>query len=216
MKTNTELQRDVLAELTYEPMIDASQIGVIAKDGIVTLTGTVESYAQKLAAAEAAERVLGVRAVVDEIHVDLPCKQHRADEDLGRAVLNALKWDTRVPDERLKFRVNRGWITLEGTVDHRYEREAAEEVIRNLVGVRHIENQIEVRPAITPSDVKTRVENALRRMAPSEPYVSVEVKGSTVILRGNVQSQAERRQAERAAWSVPGVSKVEDHLTIAA
>lgn len=216
MKTNAELQRDVVAELAYEPMIDAAQIGVIAKDGIVTLTGTVESYAQKLAASEAAERVSGVRAVVEEMHVELPCLHHRADEDLGRAALNALKWDTRIPDERLKLRVNHGWITLQGTVDHRYQREAAEQVIRNLVGVRHIENQIEVKPAITPYDIKTRVETALRRMAPSEPHISVDVQGGTIILRGNVQSQAERKQAEREAWSAPGVSKVEDHLTIAA
>lgn len=216
MKTNTELQRDVVAELAYEPMVDASQIGVAAKDGIVTLTGTAKGYAQKLVASEAAERVLGVRAVVDEMHVELPCTQHRADEELSRAALNALKWDTRVPDERIKFRVSQGWITLEGTVNQRCQREAAEEVIRKLVGVRHIENRIEVKPVITPVDVKTRIENALRRMAPGEPRITVDVQGSKVILHGNVQSQAERRQAERTAWSAPSVSKVEDHLTLAA
>ncbi len=216
MKTNTEVQRDVIAELSYEPMIDSSQIGVIAKEGVVTLTGVVQSFAQRLAALEAAERVSGVRAVVDQMHVQLPCVQHRNDEDLSRAALNALKRDTRVPDERLKLRVNHGWITLEGTVEHHYQLEAAEEAVRSLIGVRHLENQIEVKPTITPLDVKTRIENALRRMNPSEPHISVDVLGSTVVLRGNVQSQAERKQAERAAWSAPGVASVEDHLKIAA
>ena len=216
MKTNTELQRDIIAELTYEPMIDASQIGVIAKEGVVTLTGIVNSFAQRLATLEAAERVSGVRAVVDEMHVQLPCVQHRSDQELTRAAVNALRRDTRVPDERLKLRVNHGWITLEGTVDHGYQREAAEEALRSLIGVRHLENQIEVKPTITPLDVKTRIENALRRMNPSEPHISVDVLGSTVVLRGNVQSQAERKLAERAAWSAPGVARVEDHLMVAA
>lgn len=143
MKTNTELQRDVIAELTYEPMIDASQIGVNAKEGVVILTGIVKSFARRLAALEASRTCIGVRAVVDEMHVQLPCVQHRSDQELTRAAVNALRRDTRVPDERLKLRVNHGWITLEGTVDHRYQREAAEAALRRLMGLRHLENRIE-------------------------------------------------------------------------
>ncbi|MGZ7106620.1 MAG: BON domain-containing protein [Candidatus Angelobacter sp.] len=158
METDTELQRDVIAELACEPMIDPSEIGVTARDGIVTLTGTVKSQAQKLAALQAAERVLEVRAVIDEMHVELSCTQHRRDEVLGRAVLNALKWDTRVPDDRIKFNVSHGLITLEGTVDYGYQREATEKAIRVLQGVKHIENRIEVKAPVAPVDLKTGVE----------------------------------------------------------
>ncbi len=216
MKSNAELQRDVIAELTYEPAIDPGEIGVIAKNGIVTLTGTVRNYAEKLEAAEAAERVQGVRAVIDEMHVSLPCMQHRADEDLAQAVLNTLKWDTRVPDENIKFKVNHGWVTLTGSVDYKHQQALTEDTIRNLTGVRGITNLIEVKPRVVASDIKCRIEEALRRSAQiSEQPMTVEVEGSKVILRGTVHSRAEHHEAHRIAWSAPGVSEVEDHLTVA-
>ncbi len=216
MKSNAELQRDIIAELAYEPAIDRGEIGVIAKNGVVTLTGTVRNYAEKLEAAEAAERVQGVRAVVDEMHVSIPCVQHRADEDLAQAVLNTLKWDSRVPDENIKFKVNHGWVTLAGTVDYKHEQTLTEDAIRNLTGVRGITNLIEVRPRVLASDIKSRIEDALRRSAQiDEQPMTVEVEGSRVILRGTVHSRAEHHEAHRIAWSAPGVSEVEDHLTVA-
>lgn len=215
MKSNAELQRDVIAELTYEPAIDPGQIGVIARSGIVTLTGTVRNYAEKLEAAEAAERVQGVRAVIDEMHVSLPCIQHRADEDLAQAVLNTLKWDTRVPDENIKFKVNHGWVTLTGTVDYKHQQVLTEDAIRNLTGVRGITNLIEVKPQVVASDIKHRIEESLRRSAQvHEQPITVELDGSRVILHGTVHSRAEHHEAHRIAWSAPGVSEVEDHLTV--
>jgi len=217
MKSNVELQRDVMAELAYEPAVDPAQIGVIAKDGMVTLTGTVRSHAERLTAAEAAERVQGVLAVIDEMHVEIPCIQHRTDEELARSILNTLKWDSRVPDDRIKFKVSHGWVTLVGTVDYKHEQRSAEDAIRNLTGVRRIENLIEVKPRAIALDIKNRIESALRRSAQiNEHGITVEVKRSTVILRGTVHSRAERNEAERVAWLGPGVSEVEDHLTIAA
>ncbi len=216
MKSNAELQRDVIAELAYQPAIDPGEIGVIAKDGMVTLTGTVRNYAEKLDAAEAAERVQGVRAVIDEMHVSLPCIQHRADEELAQTVLNTLKWDSRIPDENIKFKVHHGWVTLAGTVDYKHEHALTEDAIRNLIGVRGITNLIEVKPRVVAPDIKARIEDALRRSAQTvEQPIAVEVKGSKVILRGSVHSRAERHEAHRIAWSAPGVSEVEDHLTMA-
>lgn len=216
MKSNAELQRDVIAELAYEPAIDPAQIGVITKNGIVTLTGTVKSYAEKLDAAEAAERVQGVRAVIDEMHVEIPCIQHRADEELARAILNTLKWDSRIPDESIKFKVSHGWVTLAGTVDYKHQQRSAEEAIRNLTGVRGITNQIEVKPRPVASDIKGLIEDALRRSARiNEQPITVDIEGNKVILRGTVHSRAEQHEAERTAWSAPGVAEVEDHLTVA-
>jgi len=216
MKSNAEMQRDVIAELTYEPAIDPGEIGVIAKNGIVTLTGTVRNYAEKLDAAKAAERVQGVRAVIDEMHVSHPCIQHRADEDLAQAVLNTLKWDTRVPDEKIKFKVNHGWVTLAGTVDYKHQQALTEDAIRNLTGVRGITNLIEIKPRVVASDLKSRIEEALRRSAQiHEQPITVEVEGNKVILQGTVHSRAEHHEAHRIAWSASGVSQVEDHLTVA-
>ena len=217
MKSNAELQRDVIAELGYEPAIDPAQIGVIAKDGMVTLTGTVPSYAEKLAAAEAAERVQGVRGVVDEMHVAVPCIQHRTDEDLAQAILNTFKWDTGIPDEKIKFKVSHGWITLEGTVHYKQEQKRAEEAIHYLTGLRGITNLIEVKPLDIPLDIKDKIERALRRSAGVDAQrIAIEVEGNKVILTGTVHSRAERNVVERAARSASGVSEVEDHLTIAA
>jgi osmotically-inducible protein OsmY len=217
MNTNIELQRDVLDELLYEPSVDPAEIGITAKDGIVTLSGKVNSYAEKWSAVRAAERVGRVRAVVDEITVELPSKYQRTDEDIAHAVLNTLKWDVLVPEERIKVHVENGWIILKGTVDYKHQQIAVENAIRNLAGVKRITNHIKVAPVTTPSEVKTKIENAMRRAAEVDVQkIHVDVRGAKVILRGKVRSWAERNEAERAAWSAPGVTEVDDGLLIAA
>lgn len=217
MKTNIQLQRDVLDELQYEPSVDPAEIGVTAKDGIVTLTGHVKSYAEKWSAARAAERVSGVKAIVDEMQVRLPDIHLRTDEDIARAVLNALEWDVMVPDERIKVKVENGYITLDGTVDYKYQETAAVGAIRNLAGVKGVNDLVNVKPQVTPSGVKAKIESALRRAAELDAQrIKVDVHDSKVTLHGTVHSWAERSEVERAAWSAPGVTKVEDDLTVAA
>lgn len=217
MKTSIQLQRDVLDELQFEPSVDPADIGVTTNDGIVTLAGKVKSYAEKWSAVRATERVSGVKAVVDEIKVELAFVFQRTDENIARAVLDALKWDVIVPDQRIQVKVSEGWVTLEGTVDHKYEQAAAESAVRNLTGVKGVENLIKVKPVATPFEVKAKIESAFRRTAELEARkIKVEVQGAKVILRGTVHSWAERSEAKRAAWSAPGVSQVEDHLAVAA
>jgi len=217
MKTNTQLQRDVMDELEFEPSVDASNIGVSAKDGIVTLTGKVSNYAEKYAASEATERVIGVKAVTDELKVDLPSFHKRDDQDIAHAALNALKWDVSVPSDAIKVKVDQGWITLEGKVDYKFQQTAAEDAVQNLTGVTGVSNLISIRSATAPSDVKLKIENALKRAAELDGEdINVEVDGHKVTLKGNVSSWAERDEAERAAWSAPGVWDVDDQLEIAA
>src|SRR5579872_1992782 len=217
-RTNTQLQQDVLQELKFEPSIDASDIGVTAKDGIVSLTGNAKNYAEKYAAVHAAERVAGVRAVTDEMKVDLPSTHVRNDQDIAKAALNALEWDVWVPSKQIKVKVADGWVTLEGEVDYKYQQAAAEIAVRNLIGVKGVANLISLKkPSVIPFEVKTTIENALRRAAELDAQrIRVEVDGDTVVLRGDVRSWAERNEAERAAWSTPGVSRVEDDLIVAA
>ena len=218
MKTDKQLQRDVLDELQYEPSVDASKIGVIAHNGIVSLSGIVASYAEQYGATHAAERVAGVKAVANETKVELPSMHQRDDADIAQVVVNALKWHVWVPHDTIKVKVEQGWVTLEGTVDAKFQRESADDAVRYLTGVKGLTNLITVKqPAINSSEVKTKIESALRRATELEAkLINVEVKGNKVILRGHVRSWAERSDAERAAWAAPGVGQVEDNLTIAA
>lgn len=217
MKTNKELQRIIMDELQFEPSVDSAGIGVTSHDGIATLTGNVNSYAEKTNAVRATERVCGVKAVVDNMHVELPFMHQRTDEDLARAVLHAFEWSVLIHQDRIKVEVANGWVTLEGKVDYKYQKTCAENAIGNLAGVKGVVNSIEFTPLASVGEVKSKIENALRRAAEVDAQrIKVDVLNGEVTLRGNVHTWAERSEAERAAWSAPGVHHVKDELTIAA
>ena len=215
MKTDTQLQHDVLAEFEWEPSIDASQVGVRAKDGVVTLTGSVASYADKMTAERVAKRVYGVKAVANDVEVKIPGSSQRSDSDIAAAAVSALKWDTTVPEDRIKVTVRNGWITLEGKVDWWYQKDTAERVLRNLTGVTGLTSQITMKSRVKPGEVKTKIEAAFRRSAELDARrVGVEARDGKVILHGNVHSWTEKQEAEQAAWAAPGVSEVENRLTV--
>ncbi len=216
IRTDEEIQTDVLEELQWDTRVRPNEIGVAVKDGIVTLTGWVDSYLKKIAAEEAARRVPGVKAVVNDIEVRLPSSAERTDADLAAAVLNALRWDAAIPAGTLDVTVSQGWVRLEGEVDHGFQKRAALRVICRLSGVKGIINLIMVKPRVLPSDLKQQIERALIRNAETDARnITVEMEGSRVILRGTVRSYAEKQAAEESAcWSAPGVTEVDNRIVI--
>ena len=216
MKTDLQLQRDVLDELKFEPSICEVEIGVVAKGGVVTLTGLVDSYAEKISAERTAERISGVKAVADEIKVKLPGSYQRSDTDIAHTVVNALRWDIQVPDDRIKAAVEDGWIDLQGDVEWQYQKWAAEGAVRNLTGVKGVTNLITVKPKkVSTYEVGQKIKDSLRRHAERDAdRITIEAKDGRVTLQGTVSSFAERQDAERAAWQAPGVTNVEDMIAV--
>ena len=215
MKSDKQLQQDVMDDLRWDPSIDASKVGVSATNGVVLLTGTVPSFFQKQSAERIVKRVAGVRAVANDIEVRLPNSTERTDTDIAQAALNALKWDTSVPDERVKISVTKGWVTLEGTVDWNYQKESCEKVIERLVGVKGVTNHVAVSPHVKSQDVKNQIKTALHRYAELESRnIEVDSADSTITLRGQVRSWAERKEAETAAWMAPGVTQVKNEIVV--
>jgi osmotically-inducible protein OsmY len=216
-KTDEELQRDVRVALLWEPSVTATYVGVSVKDGVVTLTGHVPSYVEKVAAERAAKRVDGVKAVANEIDVRLRESSRRTDQDLAVAAVKALNSKLFVPADRIKVTVNNGWITLEGDVKWQFQRRAAERAVRNLPGVRGISNNIKIASHVSPADLQSKIEAALKRQAVIDAqHITVDVHGAEVILRGTVRSWSEKQEAERTAWSAPGVTSVNSQIVVAA
>jgi osmotically-inducible protein OsmY len=201
--------------LDWEPSLDAKDVGVSADAGIVTLRGNVRSYAEKIAAERAALHVYGVKGVANDLVVRLADGRTFTDTEIVQAALNALKWHTMVPDGRVTVAVSNGWLTLDGTVDWQYQKDAAARTLRDLSGVRGITNNIVVQPHLEAGDIRAKIETAFKRSAEVDARrINVSAKDGQVILSGNVRSWAERQEAERAAWAAPGVRSVEDRLSI--
>jgi osmotically-inducible protein OsmY len=216
MKTDIELQRDVLAELHWDPRVNAAAVGVTAKDGIITLSGRVATFAEKAATVRAAQQVSGVKAVADDLEVRVPDLNERTDADIAWAAVNVLAWNVFVPQDRLTVTVHNGWITLAGSVEWHYQRAAAEHAVHSLLGVRGVTNVITVQPAVTPTAVKAQIQEAFRRGAAFDArHLTVEAEGRKVILSGHVRSWGEREEADAVAWAAPGVYEVENRIVVA-
>jgi osmotically-inducible protein OsmY len=215
MKTDTQLRNDIQAELTWAPEVKTSDVGVIVKDGVVTLTGHLASHAEKYAVERAVQRVHGVKALAVELTVKLPFDNQRTDADIAMAVECALDWNALVPDDKIQPLVENGWITLAGEVEWGYQRSAAESAVRDLMGVTGVSNLVKVKPKVSPADVEKKIHDALSRQADREAHrLAITVDGSQVTLRGTVHSWTERDAVQGAAWATPGVTVVVNDLLV--
>lgn len=212
---DTELRRRVLAELDWEPTVDASAIGVAAQDGVVTLTGSVNSYAQKKNAERATKRVAGVKAVAEDLAIKLPGSAARSDTDIAQSLVSLMRFNVSIPADKIQVTVENGWVTLDGEVEWQYQKTTAENAIKYTMGVTGITNRIVVKPRINAADVKAKIQSAFTRHAQLDSNkIKVEATNSKVVLRGSVRSWQERQDAELAAWSAPGVSNVENDVVV--
>jgi osmotically-inducible protein OsmY len=212
-RTDREIQADVLAELRWDSSVPGTEIGVAVKDGVVTLTGTVDTFLKKWRAEEDAHKVNGVIAVANDITVRVIGE--RTDTDIAAAAVHALKWNTSVPAEKIQVTVEDGWVTLKGEVVWQYQKQEVERVVRRLWGVKGVSNLIIVKPLASPADLKKKIEDALVRSAEVDAKnITVEVQGSKAILKGKVRSWAEKQEAERTAWLAPGITSVDNQISL--
>ncbi|SDG04447.1 BON domain-containing protein [Epilithonimonas hungarica] len=214
MKTNSELQKDVQDAIKWEPLLHSAEIGVIVKDGVVTLTGTVDSYIKKTEAEDAAKRVAGVKALVEDIEVKFPNSLSKTDADVANDALAALKADWSVPDEKIVVKVEDGWITLEGELPWNYQKEAAKRAVKYLKGVKGVINNIKIKSEVHDKIEQKAVKNALRRSSIDDSDIDVSVSGTTVTLTGVVNSWYAKEEAGRIAWKTPGIWHVKNELAV--
>ena len=215
MKSDSEIERDVREELEWDPDLDASDIAVSVRQGVVTLAGYVKSFTDKYEAEAAAKRVGGVAGVANDLEVRMPSVDERPDPDIARDAVAAIKSQLPISSEHIQVVVKNGWVTLEGHVEWQYQKNTAETAVRRLKGVRGVINNIVLKPQVEPADVKRKIQSAIKRLAEVDASrITVDANGSEVVLKGTVRSWAEREEAERAAWSAPGVTKVEDRIVV--
>lgn len=216
MKSDSEIERDVKDELNWNPNLDATDIAVSVKNGVVTLTGFVKSYTDKYEAEAAAKRVAGVAGVANDLEVRLPSIDERPDPDIARDAVAAIKSQLPISSENIKVVVKNGWVTLEGQVEWQYQKNTAESAVRRIKGIKGVTNLIDLKPRAEPANIKKKIMDAFKRNAEIDANrIQVETNGGEVVLKGTVRSWIEREEAERVAWSAPGVTRVEDRIVVA-